>query len=129
MSKPLERDVLKAIVEYFALVLKVQLHRRNTGAMKGRSGTGKAWFVRFSSPGQADLWGIQPQTGRHIEIEVKRPGQTPSDDQSAWLASCRECGAIAFWADSPEMASWEYQKQRDFPFTPEYERRQLSKEF
>jgi len=108
--KEAERDVSASIVEYFSLVYKIQLHRRNTGAFKLEH-AGKSRFVRFSSKGQADLWGIQPETGRHIEIEVKATDKTPSEDQIAWLASCREKGAIAFWADSLDMAIAEYELQ------------------
>ncbi len=129
IPKPLEKHVSASIVEFFALVHRIELHRRNTGAMKGKSAKGKSWYVRFSTPGQSDLWGIHAKTGRHIEIEVKREGEEPSDTQRAWLASCREKGCIAFWAHSVEMADREYQRQRDFPLTPEFERARVSSEF
>ncbi len=111
IPKPLEKHVSASIVEFFALVHRIELHRRNTGAMKGKSAKGKSWYVRFSTPGQSDLWGIHPKTGRHIEIEVKREGEEPNDNQRDWLNSCREKGAIAFWADSTEMAEDEYRRQ------------------
>lgn len=110
LPPPLERDVSRAIVDYFAAVYRITLHRRNTGAVKA-SYKGKARFIRFSTAGQSDLWGILPKTGRHIEIEVKRAGKEPDDDQSSWLASCRNLGAIAFWANSVDMAVRELEKQ------------------
>ena len=108
-SPPLERDVSKAIVEYFAAVYKITLHRRNTGAMLASYG-GKKRMVRFSAEGQADLWGIVPHTGRHIEIEVKRLGNEPDEDQKAWLRECAQSGAIAMWANSTEMAAYWFER-------------------
>jgi len=105
---PLEKDVLACIVDYFAVFYQITLHRRNTGAVKA-SYKGKSRFVRFSEPGQSDLWGIQPKTGRHIEIEVKREGEEPTEKQREWLQSCRDSGAIAFWADSVNRAIVEFE--------------------
>lgn len=107
---PLERDVSQAIADYFAVVYRIVLHRRNTGAVKANY-KGKARFIRFSEPGQSDRWGVQPKTGRHIEIEVKREGEVPTELQSEWLQRCREQGCIAFWADSVGMAEREYKRQ------------------
>ena len=98
---PLEKDIQAAIIEYAWLQFRLKLYRRNTGAVKA-SYKGKPRFIRFSEPGQADLWGIQPKTGRHVEVEVKRPGNTPTEAQMEWLAQCRELNGIAFWADSIE---------------------------
>ncbi len=93
-----EKDVSRLIVDWFATI-GVKLHRRNTGAAKfGRH------YVRFNTAGMCDLWGIQSETGRHIEIEIKRKGKVPDEAQNAWIAQCADLGAIAFWADSLEMA-------------------------
>jgi len=91
---PRESDILKAVSDYLG-TQGFSMFRRNTGVMM----TGKR-FVRFSSPGQADLWGLDRRTGRHIEVEVKRPGQKPTAVQAAWLEAMRKAGAIAFWCDS-----------------------------
>lgn len=109
-----EREVQASIVEYFAAVYKIELHRRNTGAVPA-SYKGKDRFIRFSKPGMADLWGIEPGTGRHIEIETKRKGKTPTEKQSLWLEWCQAQGAIAFYADSLDMAIAEYERQRKGP--------------
>lgn len=90
--KVLERDVLKSILDYCA-VEKIFIHRRNVGAVKADSR-----YIRFSKPGMADLWGIYRR--RHIECEVKRPGEVPSKAQLDWLVECDEAGACAFWCDS-----------------------------
>ena len=94
MKPPLEKDILKAVMDYLG-TQGFSMFRRNTGVMQ----MGKR-FVRFSQPGQADLWGLDRRTGRHIEVEVKRPGQKPTAVQAAWLEAMRRAGAIAFWCDS-----------------------------
>ena len=85
-----------------------QVFRRNTGAMTSnytrKDGSTRERFVRFSQPGMADLWGWHRKTGRHIEVEVKRPGVKPTPLQEQWLQSARDGGVIAFWCDSMEMA-------------------------
>jgi hypothetical protein len=98
---PLEKDIQAAIIEYAWYTFRLKLYRRNTGAMSGTY-NGKKRFVRFSEPGQADLWGIEPNTGRHIECEIKRPGQKLTEAQNDWLVECQLRGAIAFMADSIE---------------------------
>ncbi len=98
---PLEKQIQAAIIEYAWYTFRLKLYRRNTGAMSGIY-NGKKRFVRFSEPGQADLWGIQPKTARHCEIEIKRPGQKPTEAQLEWLRTCQSLGGIAFWCNSIE---------------------------
>lgn len=46
-----------------------------------------------------DYWFILPDgTGRHIEMEWKRPGAWPQPMQIAWMLSVNSRGGIAFWA-------------------------------
>ena len=78
--------------------LGVTLWRRNVGAMR----EGER-FIRFSSPGQSDLWGID-RTGRHWEIEVKAAGNKPTPKQLAWLRDMTKRGCVAYWADSANVA-------------------------
>jgi len=70
--------------------LGVTLWRRNVGAMR----EGER-FIRFSSPGQSDLWGID-RTGRHWEIEVKASGNKPTPKQLAWLRDMTKRGCVAY---------------------------------
>jgi hypothetical protein len=79
--------------------LGIRLWRRNVGAMTDAAGN----FVRFAAPGQSDLWGID-RTGRHWEIEVKRPGNRPTPAQLKWLKEMTARGAVAYWADSVNIA-------------------------
>ena len=88
--------------------LGVRLWRRNVGALKKGDR-----FIRFSSPGQSDLWGIDfriegacrgKKWARHWEIEVKRPGNKPTPLQLVWLKDMSEKGCVAFWSDSANVA-------------------------
>ena len=96
--KPLEREIQKnAVVLLEALGWRV--YRRNTGAMTA-SYKGRERLVRFSEPGQSDLWAILP-SGAHGEIEIKRPGNWPTADQVAWLKSMNGVGgSVAFWVSN-----------------------------
>ena len=102
-----ETALVKAIIQL------LQAHgfmafRRNTGAVTTsytrKDGVTRDRFFRFSEPGMADIWGWQRGTGRHIEVEVKRPGLKPTSLQLQWLQMAQERGCIAFWCDSMEMA-------------------------
>ena len=68
-----EKDVQKSIIQYLKLK-KVVAYRMNTGAIKteGR-------FLRFGSPGMADVVAFTPQTVAWIE--VKGPKGIQSDAQ------------------------------------------------
>ena len=78
--------------------LGIMLWRRNVGAMQDEER-----FIRFGSPGQSDLWGID-SNAKHWEIEVKRPGNRPTPKQLAWLKMMSSRGCVAFWADSANIA-------------------------
>jgi len=95
--KILERDIQKVILDYLACI-KVFAWRQNRGAMKGAH-KGKGWFVRFGPPGQSDILGVLPG-GRFLAIEVKRIGESPSDDQQRFLDRVNAAGGIAIVAHS-----------------------------
>jgi hypothetical protein len=76
----------------------IKLWRRNVGMMRKDDRV-----VRFGSPGQSDLWGID-RTARHWEIETKRPGNRPTPKQLDWLKLMTMMGCVAYWADSANIA-------------------------
>ena len=65
-------------------------------------------FVRMGHKGVADLigywtrYGDQALVARFIAIEVKRPGQKPTPEQTAFLFQVRTAGGIAIIATSTE---------------------------
>lgn len=105
-----ERALMKAVMELLQSRGFI-IFRRNTGAVRARyvrkDGSSRERFIRFSEPGAADLYGWQIGTGRHVEIEIKRPGLKPSTLQAQWLAQAEKDGCMSFWCDSMGMAERE----------------------
>ncbi len=96
--KPKERDISKACLQ--ALAYRGQrLYRRNVGARPWSDDPEDKRRVMYGRAGQSDFWGILPKSGRHLEIEMKRPGGRPSPKQYAWLAEVRAAGGAAYWCD------------------------------
>ncbi len=96
--RQLEDPVLKGIkaaLEALGLIV----YRRNVGFFLFGEGDDKRAF-QAGETGQADLWGWDPRTGRHWEIEVKAPDKKPTAKQTAWLKRCHATGCVAFWADN-----------------------------
>jgi hypothetical protein len=81
---PREAPVVKAIVD--------RLKHEPQCMVRKRHGTA------FCYAGDADLYGCF--RGRHFEIEVKRPGNEPSDLQMARLKDWCAAGALTGWATS-----------------------------
>lgn len=52
--------------------------------------------------GSADLVGLLD--GRFIALEVKKPGESPTDEQVRWLELVRKCGGFAAVVTSAEDA-------------------------
>ena len=104
--KVLEKDIQKSILDYLRLDKRVAwVERMNTGSMKReyttKGGKASSSFVRFAFPGCSDIIG-QLKTGHFLAVEVKRPGNTASDDQEAFLAKVSSNGGLAVLAYSAE---------------------------
>lgn len=87
MSKPFfERPALEA---------KVEAEIKRYAEAKGW------WCVKFVSPG---LRGVPDRLfirrGRHVFIEVKRPGEEPTEQQYKRHREMRAHGAEVHWADN-----------------------------
>lgn len=81
------------VLESFGL----RVHRRNVTKVPFQGKT-KTYWVAFNEPGMADLWAILPG-GLHLEVEVKAPGEVPTDDQVAWLVDVNHRGGVGLWTD------------------------------
>jgi hypothetical protein len=103
IEAPLERDVQKAVLDYLNTLWNVKAWRANTGASTAVH-NGKKRFIRYGQRGQADITGVA-NGGVRIEIEIKRPGNKPTMEQTAWLGEMRTLGAVAFWCDSVKSCS------------------------
>ncbi len=93
MSKPkppLEKEVLRACLDYLQKVRRWECWRNNSGAWKA-----KDRFIRFGKKGSADILGILPPDGRFLAVETKREGGILSLDQAAFLDRVRASGGLA----------------------------------
>ena len=98
MRKKREAEVLGEIRAYLEAVGCRVFRRTVLGPVQLKSGR----WCSVESSGMADLWGVLPD-GRHFELEVKRPGEWPRDDQIFWLIGMNGSGenrSVAFWADN-----------------------------
>lgn len=105
-----EAAILKAVAE-FLTIKGFYVERRNIQGTRILSRTRKAdgktveYAIKTGRAGQADLYGWHRFTGRHIEVEVKAPGNVPTPAQREWLVHCKNMNAIAFWCDSVDSAA------------------------
>ena len=111
-AKATEAQILASCLQWLNFQPGVRCWRQNTGAFKGEY-KGKRRFVRYGVTGQSDISGITLPSGRRIEIEVKRPGNKPTEDQKAWIAMIREQGGIAFWCDSLDKCMELFMRYKD----------------
>ncbi|MDR5799050.1 MULTISPECIES: VRR-NUC domain-containing protein [Caballeronia] len=95
-----ETDVLLACLELLERHPAIAwCMRMNTGAAVFGEGENQR-FVKFSEAGVSDIIG-QLKDGRFLAVEVKRPGNTPTDDQWAFLRNVASGGGVAGWVDDP----------------------------
>jgi hypothetical protein len=101
-----EREILKAILAYLALVPYVVAWRNNSGAAilpKSKAdGTGTWMPVRFGFKGLPDIggWVRAEPWPRPLYIEVKREGRYPDAYQRAFLDKARADGCLVIVARS-----------------------------
>lgn len=78
----------------------LEVHRRNVTRVPFVKG-GKTYWMWFNEAGMSDLWTILPG-GLHLEVEVKAPGERPTDEQMDWLVRTNLRGGVGIWTDCPE---------------------------
>lgn len=94
---PRERDTVGPALAWLSLA-GARVHRRNVGSFK-QEYKGKIHHVQFNETGMCDYWFILPDgSGRHVEMEWKRPGAWPRPEQILWMLAINAEGGIAFWA-------------------------------
>ena len=98
MVKTTEHDIQTAIA--VALCKRgCVVHRTNCGTYYTKDGR----VVRIGLPGMSDLQGHRAD-GVCFYLEIKKPGQKPTQKQKDFLRAMQLSGAIAGWADSIETA-------------------------
>lgn len=100
MRQPSESDIQRTILDYLAL-LRIPAWRNNSGAVALGEGKSRR-YVRYGQKGSSDILGVLPPSGRLLAIEVKRPGNKPTEHQTAWLERMRAAGAVCIVATSIE---------------------------
>ena len=103
-TSPLEAEVLADCMKRLNKYPHIWAWRRTVAT----TNVGGRW-IRVGQKGMVDVEGIVTVEMEHftagirLEVEIKRLGKKPTDDQAAWLAATGSHGAIAFYADSVEM--------------------------
>ena len=106
-----EAVVQKAIVDAFRLKYRVALVHVDSGGAGFRQGQGMGQGGHSATPaGFPDLVGVIPPEGRALYVEVKAPGNKPTDLQTRMLDLLRAKGAVAFWADSVSSALEQFEQ-------------------
>lgn len=98
-SKETEAGTQKAILDYLKK-RNIFAWRNNTGAVKVSRANGSSGFIKFGTPGSADIIGIYK--GRFLAIEVKGPKGELSDEQIIFLKRIENEGGISIVARSLE---------------------------
>jgi hypothetical protein len=86
-QKVLEKNIAKRIISALNKIPMTRVWKRRAGPFE---------------KGRADITGAS--RGVRVEIEVKRPGEQPTDLQAKWLREMRELGCISGVAYSEEDA-------------------------
>ena len=92
---PLESEIQHAIIQYLELRKFIVVKVNNTGVYVKARDT----YIPPRQKGIPDLLCMAPG-GRYLAVEVKRPGQHPSDDQRAFLERVEAKGGLALVAYS-----------------------------
>jgi len=65
-----------------------------------RNNTGRRGGVSYGRIGSSDILGILKPSGRFLAIEVKKPGEKPTQEQIAFLWGIGDAGGVAIVAYS-----------------------------
>lgn len=105
IAAPYEKDIQAAVRALLSKHPAVErVFRVNSGAHVAGQGESRR-FVRFHDiHGMSDLWVWLKGSPRQAFIEVKRPGEKPSEKQAAFLEIARAHGHIAFVATDARQA-------------------------
>jgi hypothetical protein len=97
--RPMENEVQSGILALL-VCLQIPHFRSNAGGGYRLGAKGKPQLVQGAPEGWPDITGWLPKDGRFLGIEVKRPGERPTDAQVNWMRRINEDGGVAFWCDN-----------------------------
>ena len=94
-----ERTIQDACMEYLGMHPRVAfVHTTTTGNLAIKGG----YRIKVGYPGMGDIIGML-KDGRFLSVEVKQPGETPTDDQYAFMRMINGARGFACWVDSLDM--------------------------
>ena len=102
-----ESDMQRACLDLLALHPSIDVWRQNTAGvrrevMDKRTRQKRTFWSFVGRKGVSDIVGMTVNGAKWVAIEVKRPGEEPTDDQSEFLANVTKRGGYACWVDSVE---------------------------
>ncbi|MFP3041863.1 VRR-NUC domain-containing protein [Treponema primitia] len=116
-----EHSVQSACLDWLAS-RNIKAWRRNIGVAFYQNADGTPRPVRYNKKGMSDITGVcsvykefvfeddegeyvraLPVPGIRLEIEVKRPGEVPTKEQTAFIDMINREGSVGIWADSIDM--------------------------
>ena len=109
VKTPLEKEVQAECLKWLNSQSNIWAWRRTIGMF--RSGPR---IIRVNQKGQSDIEGMiritlahgifqNGSVAVHLEIETKREGNEPTDEQFAWMLAVEAHGGIALWCNSLDM--------------------------
>lgn len=96
--KTTEKQIQDLMIDYLRLQHKTYVWRQNAGSMFVDSPTGRHGFRASSAKGISDIIGVWH--GIPLAIEVKRPGNKPTELQWEFLKRFQEAGGLSIVAYS-----------------------------
>ena len=100
MRTPTETALVKTCLDHLRL-RGVLAWRNNTAGIRRVDRRGRAFWSFHGLRGAADILGVLPG-GRFLAVEVKRPGNHPTEAQRAFLDGVRDAGGAALCVHSVE---------------------------
>lgn len=90
------------------------LWRNNVGVAEMWSSAGKSQRVQYGlCVGSSDLIGLLAPAGRFVALEVKKPGEKPTEEQVKFMAHVRQMGGFAAVVRSASEATAAVQRARE----------------
>lgn len=109
-----ESEIQAKIREALGREHDLTLWRNNVGVAEMWSSAGKSQRVQYGlCVGSSDLIGILSPGGRFVALEVKKPGEKPTEEQVKFMRHVRQMGGFAAVVCSGAEASAAVQRARE----------------
>ena len=85
-----EQDITRAIIAAVNATGLAEVWRNQSGTVRVKGG-----YMHHAHAGVADVVGFAARSGLMVAIEVKKPGEVPTQAQTAFLERLRRAGGVA----------------------------------